>query len=136
MPFSDNFDSINNMFPSSKSKVKFELKNFELDFMRNSSIIDRTLYLNRLTSTMIESASANLFSSLDSSLGAKKFSTRGKNQFFQMLIMNKPTVRLEPIQEKIPKTQITFAKENFQFKKEPLPYISPYRVQKSYRKVI
>lgn len=119
-----------------KSKARFNLKNFDTEFVRNSAFYDRTLYLSRLTSTMIESASANLFSNRDSDLEIKKSPSREKNHLFQMFIMKRPTIRLEPIEEKNPKNRVEFSKESKQFKKDPLPYISPYRVQRFNRKVI
>lgn len=100
--------------------------------MKKSEIFDRTLFLSRLTSTMIESASANLFSSADKSLGMKKLSKRERIRSYHMLIMNRPQVRLEPIKENISKAVKNIS---MRFQKQPLQYMSPYKISKLNRKV-
>lgn len=103
-----------------RPKVRSDLKNINSNSLPKSDIFDRTLFLSRLTSTVIESASANLFSSSDKYLGMKNLSIIEKNRPYQMLIMNRPRVPLKAIKEKNFKARtdfsIGFQKQDTQYK--------------------
>lgn len=109
---------MHNIYHFLKNKSEFSYEKYQRFDSKKShrftELFDKTIFLNRLTSSVIEAASANMFSDT-----YYKFNNHlSKQNMFQMyMVRKKPPARLEPIDEEVQKSRINFSKEK-QKKKE------------------
>lgn len=117
----NNPQTIENIYQYVKDKSIYNYEKYQRSDPKKhkdyTQIFDRTIFLNRLTSSVIEAASANVYSE-----NYFKFQNgSSKQKMLQMYkVKKKPPARLEAIDEEILKSRTNFLKDSAKTKENQI----------------